>query len=365
MYEQLEIAGFRGIRDLRIENLRRVNLFVGTNNVGKTSLLEAAWLLRAPGNPSLLLNIAQSRGINLLTLPGVRTITPNLLWTPLFYGNGGKRETIRLGATESGVTEELIIRAGNGTRSVVLNGRDLGQTTAPSDLTHSSRPALLVSETLEYIYQKGNEEPLRTTAEFVNNAINFTMNEVLTRFAVYLSTRSWVSEQELAESFTKLEETEAIGILVSALKVLDERLQGLSLGFIDGRPVIRGHLQGQQLLPLYFLGDGAVHLANITLSIASARDGTVMIDELENGFYYKNLQSGWEAIRRACALSKAQIFATTHSRECVMAALRAFGDDARDQFRLFRLENMGDHTRAIAYDVETANAAFALDLEVR
>lgn len=364
MYEQLSVAGFRGIRNVEIKNLARVNLFVGPNNVGKTSLLEAAWLLRAPGNPSLLLSIAQFRGVTIFNLAGSTTITPNLLWAPMFYGQDSSGH-IRIGALEQGIAEELIIRVDKGPRAVVLNGRDLGQIAGSGDAAHSSLPSTLMPETLEYAYTRGGEEPVRTTAAAIEGRLTFNLNQVLTRLAVYVSTRRGVSEQELAENFTKLEGTEAISILTSALKALDDRLQSLSLGFIDGRPVIRGHLQGQQLVPLYFLGDGAVHLVTITLSISAARDGTVVIDEIENGMYYKNLQTCWDAVRRACSVSNAQVLATTHSRECVMAAIRAFGGTAHDEFRLFRLEDRGDHTRAIAYDVETADAAFALDLEVR
>lgn len=36
-----EVHGFRGFSDLQIERLGRVNLIVGKNNVGKSSLLEA------------------------------------------------------------------------------------------------------------------------------------------------------------------------------------------------------------------------------------------------------------------------------------------------------------------------------------
>lgn len=39
--DSLEIRNFRGFNHLQIERLARVNLIVGKNNVGKSSLLEA------------------------------------------------------------------------------------------------------------------------------------------------------------------------------------------------------------------------------------------------------------------------------------------------------------------------------------
>ena len=38
---KLQISAFRGIRDLTLDNLSTVNVLVGANNCGKTSVLEA------------------------------------------------------------------------------------------------------------------------------------------------------------------------------------------------------------------------------------------------------------------------------------------------------------------------------------
>src|SRR5438046_2863620 len=57
MLESLEIHGFRTFDHLRIERLGRVNLIVGKNNVGKTTLLEALRLYAGRGAPGLILSI--------------------------------------------------------------------------------------------------------------------------------------------------------------------------------------------------------------------------------------------------------------------------------------------------------------------
>ena len=63
-YEQLKIENFRGIKSLEIDDLARVNLFVGRNNCGKTSVLEAASLLTGMSDPTLILGIENLRGLN-------------------------------------------------------------------------------------------------------------------------------------------------------------------------------------------------------------------------------------------------------------------------------------------------------------
>ena len=42
---RFDVKGFRGIRNLTLRNLSTVNLLVGDNNCGKTSVLESMMLL--------------------------------------------------------------------------------------------------------------------------------------------------------------------------------------------------------------------------------------------------------------------------------------------------------------------------------
>ena len=62
MYSSIRINGYRGLDSFRMERLGRANLLVGTNNSGKTSILECIELLRSPGNPHVLSSIIGRRG---------------------------------------------------------------------------------------------------------------------------------------------------------------------------------------------------------------------------------------------------------------------------------------------------------------
>lgn len=57
---QLRIDHFRGIRDLNIEHLTSINVIVGDNNCGKTSVMEAIQFL-CSGSPANIYNIARLR----------------------------------------------------------------------------------------------------------------------------------------------------------------------------------------------------------------------------------------------------------------------------------------------------------------
>jgi AAA15 family ATPase/GTPase len=64
-------------------------------------------------------------------------------------------------------------------------------------------------------------------------------------------------------------------------------------------------------------------------------NGILLIDEIENGFYFDRLQSIWSLILRFASEYNVQIFASTHSRECLEAAADV-GKNQRDKFGIIR-----------------------------
>ncbi|MDR3570160.1 MAG: AAA family ATPase [Syntrophobacteraceae bacterium] len=57
----LEIMEFRGLRQLKIEGIGRVNLLTGRNNTGKSSVLEALRILASDADPAAIDNILRYR----------------------------------------------------------------------------------------------------------------------------------------------------------------------------------------------------------------------------------------------------------------------------------------------------------------
>ena len=80
MFECLQIRNFRGFNELKIDQLSDINLIAGRNNVGKTSLLEAIFLLAGAGNAQMAVNINIIRGLDTISVPPGEP-----LWKQLFY----------------------------------------------------------------------------------------------------------------------------------------------------------------------------------------------------------------------------------------------------------------------------------------
>ena len=91
MLRNLNIENFRGIQKLRIKDMRRLVLFSGNNNVGKSSVLEAVFFMMDHLSPDSFNRMNGFRGLNIPT-NGVS------LWEPLFY-RMNPDNTIRIQAT--------------------------------------------------------------------------------------------------------------------------------------------------------------------------------------------------------------------------------------------------------------------------
>jgi AAA15 family ATPase/GTPase len=95
------------------------------------------------------------------------------------------------------------------------------------------------------------------------------------------------------------------------------------------------------------MGEGMVRLLSLVLEITNASGGVVLVDEIENGLHHSVLTKVWRAVGEASRRSNTQIFATTHSWECIRAAHEAFLQNGIYDLRLHRLERINGDIEAV------------------
>ena len=122
---------------------------------------------------------------------------------------------------------------------------------------------------------------------------------------------------------------------------------------------------GKQL-PLDHLGGGVVRLFRLMLSCYKSRDGILLADEIENGIHHSTLIEVWKRIRRWMTTWNVQVIATTHSHECIEAAMTAF-DDAPHELSVHKLflNKEAERIEAATFNDKTIEGARDLNLEVR
>jgi len=88
MISALTIENYRGFKNFSMDKVKRINLIVGGNNIGKTSVLEAIMLIISKGDPQTIWKISSGRGeiVNYVGIPqGV--IQPEISVRHLFHGH--------------------------------------------------------------------------------------------------------------------------------------------------------------------------------------------------------------------------------------------------------------------------------------
>ena len=79
-----------------------------------------------------------------------------------------------------------------------------------------------------------------------------------------------------------------------------------------------------ELLPVSQIGQGVYRLMAIMAEIIGESPNILLIDEVENGLHHSVHETVWKGLAETAEKLDVQIFATTHSGECLQAAHSAF-----------------------------------------
>jgi AAA15 family ATPase/GTPase len=262
----LEIQRFRCFRELRIGHLGRVNLIVGKNNVGKSTLLEALRLFASPASFADLLEIFATRNENEIA----KRIIP----------------------------------------------------------FHFVGPSGLGLDDVEKLWDEVSQSPLE--------------QEVITAMRIISP------------------EVERVAMRtpdVSPRDVQFRRDTVTRIPFVKIESYVAA-------IPLHTLDDGANRLFGIALALALSKDGMLLVDEIENGIHYSVHADLWRLVFVTAARLNIQVFATTHSYDCIKAFAEAARESEEDGV-LVRLARKGDRTLVGEFDERELEIAVEGEIEVR
>lgn len=355
MFMSIRVRNYRGLRDLEVSTLRRINLIAGENNTGKTSLLEAIFLLAGAGDPQMAVNTNVIRGLD----PGVGVPLAGILpegervpWKEIFSDLDMSRSIEVTGHYEPLGQLEVKITSERPTTTEI----PLGST---SDLPITN---LQDKRALVFRYNGPDGKQLKGHIRMKGQGIEISQPAVDVPFnATILSSRIGNTQEDAVR--LGMLRTQKLGhLLLEALRVVEPNLQSVEDSSASGTPMIWGDVGLSELIPIPVMGEGMTRIARLVLAISSAPGGVVLVDEIENGLHHKVLPKVWGVVNTAAKQFNTQIFATTHSGECIQAAHESLnGDD----FRLHRLEDVDSVLRSATYTPEAISAAIKHDLEVR
>jgi hypothetical protein len=370
------IRNFRPFREFSVERLGRVNLIVGKNNSGKSALLEAVELYTSNGSVTqVLINLVTNRQETLKGQPpsdgeGV-SLNPV---RHLFYRHEipapGKLGIV-LGPVmpESGQLEIFLAAYrtetsdGTVTRRVLVPENELPVDLAEIELTLVAKENGKLRRILSLDRDLDEEARLSRRNTLVGGTAPRIQVEVV-------PTRN-MTEARLATLWDQINLTGLDEEAVQALRLLDENITGIA--FVGASlskyrtsriPIIK--ISGiSEPLPLKTMGDGMTRIFQIIVALVNAKNGIVLIDEFENGLHWSVQPKMWKTVFRLAEELNVQVFATTHSRDCIKGYEEAWREQ-EEAGAFFRLDvNQDRGITATPYTYETLKDALVSDVEIR
>lgn len=360
MFRTLSITNFRGFKQLKVDGMERINLFVGMNNVGKSALLESVFLLAAPMNAELSLRLSAFRGLDQFQASEIEDV-----WGWLFYGKDAKQQIALDLATENlkhrslkmKITERKVTRTNQGKKK---GPASVGRSRSLQTTSKSAVPMELL---LDYKTETGASGEAR--AYFHEGGVAFEHGK-LSSFpsSVFVTARIGYAPEN-AQRYSKLQESMKEDEIIPSLQLLEPRLTRLTLLATGFGSMLHGDIGIGRLVPLPMMGEGIGRLLTLLLAISEAKGGLVMIDEIDTGLHYSILSKVWSAVAKRAREAEVQVFATTHSWECLKAAHDSFSSSSIYDLRVHRLDRRDEEVKSTTYDMEMTEAALLSGLEMR
>lgn len=362
MYRALEVRNFRGLRDLTIGHFGPVNLITGLNDAGKSSLLEALFL-HASGplaGQSAMGAIRTARGQEFLVGPNADL---SGFWDSLFYRLDTSSAVTLRAKTDDG-DYSVMLAVAEGAEGSLTEGRQTGETPP------NGAPTLQV--TAQHVNQAARVHRLKLSLD--NKQAGPDVQAVRLQWRLdppadgpYMRGQIIKGEvgPNLVDGYSQLRRRGSDDILVEALKAVDDRIGSLEVLIADGRPQLHVSIDGF-LLPIELLGDGPVSLAKYLIAIDNARGGMLVVDDIGSDLHHSVLTQMWRTLHRFAERQKVQIFATSHSDECVSAAYEALSKRP-DQLVVHRLRRGRDGAAidVATYSGQKLGAALEMNAELR
>jgi len=362
MFDSIEIKNFKGLNKLKIENLKQFNLFVGRNESGKTSILEAIFLLINPNNPRLPININFFRELTNIdskffkVLFNKENINKNIVLKAKLI-NPNERRTLSISSLEK-VGEVLMKEVDKKNENIAFQFNKEGESERISEIFNIKMLYNHIND--NGIVRKYNPEITRDNGNF-NFLPDKAYKEKLK--GVFVKDTGMMNNifNRLDRIIVKKKKKE----IIKVLKRIEPLIEDIGLG--SGNTVYCDIKGFKELVPINILGMGIIKILYIVTSIVCTEDGIVLIDEIENGLHYRSQEVLWSTIFKIAHELNVQIIATTHSYDCLRMYNKQYNkfSPEKDDLRLFRIEKTNEHHEIIAYNNERLTSSMDFEVEVR
>lgn len=175
------------------------------------------------------------------------------------------------------------------------------------------------------------------------------------------------NNQWLRELWSKIALTPREGNALDVLRLLNPSVLKVGLLEREQNEKVQILFEGENKpWPINRLGEGYTRLFTIAVGILSVPNGYLLIDEIDTGLHHGIMNEVWNHIFRISKQHNVQIFATTHSADCVKSFAEVGSQkEYKHDARLIRLYRKNDQIGEVDFDIETVQAAVQTGVEMR
>ncbi len=330
MLSKILIKNFRAFREIEIGPFNTVNLITGLNNTGKTGILEAIFLA-CEGS-----KVSPGRSERIREMPNLfRVFSENAdenenFWFWLVH-NKARESDIEIKSFSTTDEDELI----------VLSPK------SPTDM----------QKRFAGVKHQADAGPLHIYK------VNDTKT-LLPQVAVFSSHPSDPAHDAIDYNRVILKRGKKK--VEKLLKLIDPRLEAIeSLQTGNRAPLIYADIGLSEMIPVTHLGQGFCRLLDIYSELLAGEAKMLLIDEIENGLHHSVLPIVWKGLIAAANELDVQIFATTHSAECIFAADQAARESKPYELNLLRLDRVDGEIELTVMNDQTLETAKEFNWELR
>lgn len=310
-FSSISLTNYKGFKkNLEVSNLNRINLFAGENNVGKSSLLEAVYILANQNDIHELIEIYRRRG------KFIRSIPSNWL----------VREF-----------REFELQG-------VFDAKPVELKSYMSSEDDDSIDKSMYSKSL-YIETKfnGDNSLVSKSRIFESKDMELFYKEIKAICVASYSSPFTILSKELINDYHTLSiERGTYGDIISFISEhVDSKIKGITkVGDANEIRFLVSHEDFETAIDLTHFGEGLQRIFFISLQLAAAKNGIMCIDEIENAIHHSLLIQFTKFIQKLAETYNVQLFITTHSNECI----RAFFENGykNDQITGYRFHHSED-----------------------
>jgi AAA domain, putative AbiEii toxin, Type IV TA system len=311
--KDLRIDAYRALRGVELSGFGRVNLLVGGNNAGKTSILEAIGLVARPFDPGQWVQTVTNRDASGSVLDGLWSLFPGSTALALEAGEAGSASI------------DIHASFGDGSRHLTASA-----SAAVEQWVDADRAADGVEAEVQVEAVVETPEPSRHLhgMSFHSTPKRVPVGTGVSSLRVFLVTpATHRSTQQLITHLSHAINLGAKEKAVEVLRMFDPGVKDVLMTRSIDREAIRVDHTGNGIVDLSTFGDGMRRAFAMSLALARASGGILLVDEIESTIHTRVLGSMLPWLARAAEAADVQIVATTHSLEAIDAVLGAFADD--------------------------------------